>query len=294
MDNPVLLKGKFGGLSIFSLFALFAGVVLLIFELLLLTAEEADQTLTGAARYAPGVVGLAFLWVFISAAFIRGSFSVYSDRIEGKKKFGSRFSVAFSEVEDVRMIGSQLVLTGKDKKPLLIQGAPNPRAVRGLIWMLLNYKDFISTEIWDQFRLPNKNESLFGEKNFRRLFHGENEDIEFVDGGFLFPLPGSETSAYLPSTDTVPHLTRDEDQNSFSSQLSSGAPILHFDPNPAKIPMRGLIAAIYNAKMEESQKKEMILTLVEKGNGLVADLGKDPEYGEFIDFGEWKISLLPA
>ena len=294
MDSPILLKGKFGGLSIFSLFSLFAGGVLLVFQILLLTSSGDDQTLTGFARFAPGIVALGFLWVFVSAAFIRGKFEVYRDRIEGKKKLGPRFSVSLEEVAEVRLIGSQLALYEADKKPLLIQGSPNPRQVRGLIWMLIHFKDLVPAEVWNGFKLPARGENLFGEKEYRRLFHGEGGDIQFVDGGIVFPLPGTETSVYIPVTDTVPHLTRDEDQNSFSSQLSSGTPILHFDPNPAKLPFRALIGAVLGSNLGEKDKKDLIIELTDRGNGLLTELKEEPESGEYLDFGEWKISLLPA
>lgn len=235
MDKPIL-SSRTGGISLLSLILLIGGIGCLTIQIAGFWGETSPE-MGMASRFAPSFFALALFLLFFWTGR-KGSIDLFADRIQGKKASGKGYSIPLNSIDSVDLNGRHLLVKGKDKLVLLSDKAPAYRRLPGLIWMLVQYPE-LRPLIANTFEEDSPSPTAI------RMFSEAEQNVS-GDAGFLLNVAG--TSWYLPMTDSKPAPKPIDNQKSLSTNLLPGNPILKFEPNPERLPLR----AVWKALSESS------------------------------------------
>jgi hypothetical protein len=217
----------------------------------------------GAARFAPGAIAaLLIIWFFFQV-ISRGKFTLYPDRLEGKKKSGGAFTLEFQPGYQVDLASNSLKITDSQNKIVFLQPAPKPSKIRGLIWLQMTYpwaKEVLSEGI---LGAPDGHDNRF-KSGLKRTFYPEGTGL-FHDAGFI--VKQGTTAWYLPWSDTYHIPGETEGKGSFRQAVTNQEPVLRFSPSPALLPLPELVKGLLDSNRTDSEKAIILeeLTLAHGG-----------------------------
>lgn len=280
-DSPRWMQSRTGGLSLLALLLLIAGLGCLIVQVGLIAGGRFSE-LQPAARFLPGVIGLAFLVLFWLRGMRKGDIAVHRDGIVGRSKGGRKYAYSWAEIGSIDLMGRMLHLRKPDGKKLLIDSPPNEKGLRGLIWLRLNTQ--FSAAFWEHFAQAPEAQVVPA----HRQFLDAEGNASFLDSGFV--LHAGELELYFPESDTVAIPKKIAHDQNLSTTLMPSGMVLKFDPNPGELPIRRLCGALQSVRMEEKLRFSAFQQLnIQHGGAL---LTANPAGWEGETSG-WKVQIVP-
>lgn len=274
---PVLIQGTSGGPNFANFFLMLLGLLGIVLQVMVFVSESANAAF-GEVKWLPGTIGGVLLLSFILSILMRGKITLYPHRLEVKKAIGGSLSVDFAEGMEIDPHISSVIIRGKDNKPVFVQTKPRPSKIKGLVWMMLKYP-WLREQGW-LYAIPELGRET--PENFiiglKRDFQIPDEPV-FHDAGFIAEHEG--TGYFFPFSDTYVMPDDLKAYNSVSRSLRQQEFVLHFDPNPAVLPLPDVIRSLFQAGQPATELAEKLEALCsEHGGTLLADF--DPKADNWV------------
>ena len=280
MPEPIL-RTKTGGYSLLTLLTLIAGLALLIMQAIALFGP-APADGSSIARFLPGILGLAFVAVFL-LGIRNGNVEVHPDRIKGKTAGGKAFDIPFEQIGEVDPGKRNIALRDKAGKILLNDKAARFRNLNGLLWLLTQYPELNPSAWQGKLDIAEKAPQHQAVRYFL-----EDESPVFGDRGFVARVDGQAWFLPLSKAALLPQRFREKGQ--LAVQPSRQIPVPQQDVNPAHLPLEPVWKAILNAGFEAKKKAEIAAQWAQAHGGCA--LEQDQEGDLVGEMGEWRIKVV--
>ncbi len=268
-NSPLLLHVETRGFSLIMvlLFLIGVGVAVVQVERLMAAPQEDSSPLM---QYVYGGAALLIGAFAIYQMRRKGHFSVFGDRVEGKRKNGLAFAVAIDAIGEVELMNHAVALKGADGKELLLISERLPgKRDGGTVWLLKAYKDW-PMPIWERYAKADGAQFPAA----TRQFLGENGQANFGDRGFLVNCDGVEW--YFPESPTVDIIGLGAGQLRPNQRARSGEETrIQFLPSPDLIPLAKFCAALVASALPAEQLADCLALLAENHGGNTLDPGSD-------------------
>lgn len=263
MSKP-LLHTQTGGASFLSFIFLAAGLVALLFQILIFASpstEEADSSLW--SKFIIGGLGLVFIILFFMSSR-KGWLEIYPDKVKGKIAGGNAYEIALAKLGEVDLRGRGVHFKDGEGKTIVLDKTPRYRQAPGLVWILKQYPD-IDLGQWD---IGNSSDKM---PPALRLFYDEEKPL-FGDRGFIYTL--GESVYFFPDTPTAPVPSEKEKASNtgLSPYSNQQFTVPRFDPDPSKLPLESILRTL------NADNTSILMKLVEGHGGMEL---KEVEQGKY-------------